>query len=414
MNNNKSEILENQKLANTDRTNKFEALFEYATEGMLITDDKGTINRINPSGAKLFGYGGNELTGQLIELLIPNRLKSRHVHHRTGYMVNPHARSMGKELDLFGLKKDGSEFPIELSLSPFKSSKGAFVVAFIIDISERKAMELKEKNYRKSLEKEVEDRTLILKEAIKKLEKTKAELDQALTREKELNVMKSRFVSIASHEFRTPLSTILSSLNLLNKYDKLGNVEKREKHAIRIKSSIKLLTDVLDDILSVNKIEEGKVMVNCSDFSAAEFFRESISEVNGILKEGQHITVETPLHTSVTICQDRKLLRHMLMNLLTNAAKFSEEKKEILVRITLNEHTITFAVKDSGIGIPERNKKDLFNRFFRADNVEQIQGTGLGLSIVAQYTALLKGTVSFESEEGKGSEFIITVPRNLN
>ena len=411
--NKKQKHLEHWELAQVDHTNEFEALFKFATEGILISDNKGVIIKINPNGVKLFGYKDDELVGQLIETLIPSRLKTKHVEHRTGFMGNPHARSMGKELELFGLKKDGTEFPLEISLSPFTSSSGRYVVAFIIDISERKAMELKEKNYRFALEKEVEDRTLVLKEAIKKLENTKAKLDEALTREKELNAMKSRFISIASHEFRTPLSTILSSLNLLNKYTELGNVEKRKKHAIRIKNSIKLLTDILDDILSVNKLEEGKVVANPCEITIEEVVSQSIAEVNGILKKGQRVTFNKSENSSITIYQDRKLLRHVLMNLLTNAIKFSKENDEIYVYVNVETNSLTFTVKDNGIGIPERNKKDLFNRFFRADNVEQIQGTGLGLSIVAQYTALLKGTVSFKSEEGKGSEFSVTIPRNL-
>lgn len=405
--------LETWELAQIDRTNEFEALFEFATEGILIADQQGFITKINPSGAKLFGYEAEELVGQLIEKLLPNRIKAMHAHHRSWFMVNPHARSMGKELSLSGLRKDGSEFPLEISLSPFTSSNGRLVVAFIIDISERKAMELKEKNYREALEKEVEDRTLILKEAIKKLENTKAKLDEALTREKELNAMKSRFISIASHEFRTPLSTILSSLNLLNKYNDLGSSEKRDKHTQRIKSSIKLLTDILDDILSVNKLEEGKVVAKPIEFSITEFVEQSMAEVNGILKVGQRIIFQEPVNPDAVIHQDKKLLRHILMNLLTNAVKFSGEHDEIVIQTVLRRNTFSFTVKDNGIGIPKRNQQELFNRFFRADNVEQIQGTGLGLSIVAQYAALLQGSVTFKSEEGQGSEFTVTVPRNL-
>ena len=405
--------MEDQKTIHTKSTNEFEALFEFATEGILIADKQGIIDKVNPSGAKLFGYERGELVGQLVEVLIPERLKGRHVHYRTGFMENPHARAMGKELDLFGVKKDGTEFPIELSLSPFASSNGHYVVAFIIDISERKAMESKEKDYRKALEKEVEDRTLVLKEAINKLEKTKTKLDEALTREKELNAMKSRFISIASHEFRTPLSTILSSLNLLNKYNKLGNSENRDKHASRIKTSIKLLTDILDDILSVNKLEEGKVVVAASEIVVTDFVNDSIAEVRGILKKGQLITFTPPKDVLVKIRQDKKLLRHILMNLLTNAIKFTPEGGKVAVSVLLDSHTLSLQVEDNGIGIPRRNQKDLFNRFFRADNVEQIQGTGLGLSIVAQYASLLRGTVTFESEEGNGSKFVVTVPRNI-
>lgn len=250
-----------------DILNQFEAIFKYANEGIVIADSQSRILKINPSILKTFGYDTeSEILDQNIEVLIPKRFQHNHVGHREKYMENPHARSMGLQFDLFGVKKDGVEFPVEVSLSPFKNSLGSFVICFIIDITNRKKAEENEKNYRKELEKEVEERTLILKEAIQKLEKTKNELDNSLKREQELNSMKTKFISIASHEFRTPLSTILSSLSLMEKYNELNDVEKRNKHNERIKKSIKNLTEILNDILSVNKIEEGKVIINPETF----------------------------------------------------------------------------------------------------------------------------------------------------
>ncbi len=153
-----------------------EALFMHATEGILVTDSKGLIIKVNPSAKRLFGYDNDSLVGQKIEVLIPRRLTSGHEKHREMYHHNPSARSMGANLDLFGLRKDGSEFPVEISLSPYTFNDEKYVIAFILDITVRKHAEEKLKNYSVELEKQVRSRTLILEEAIQELEKTKKEL----------------------------------------------------------------------------------------------------------------------------------------------------------------------------------------------------------------------------------------------
>jgi PAS domain S-box-containing protein len=410
----KSDQLYNQYFVEIDILNQFEAIFKYANEGIVISDDQSKILKINPSGLKTFGYEHeNEVLGQKIEILIPKRFQERHVGHREKYMESPHARSMGLQFDLYALKKGGDEFPVEVSLSPFKNSQGSFVICFIIDISTRKKAEENEKNYRKELEKEVEERTLILKEAIQKLEKTKNELDNSLKREQELNSMKTKFISIASHEFRTPLSTILSSLSLMEKYNELNETEKRNKHNDRIKKSIKNLTDILNDILSVNKIEEGKVIVNPENFNIQNFIYELIQDLQGLLKPGQKINFKGAETPETVVFQDPKLLRHILINLLTNAIKFSKEESPIDISLRLEPNEIYLEVKDYGLGIPKADHEKLFTRFFRSSNVENIQGTGLGLSIVLQYVNYLKGTIKFSSEVGKGSVFNVNLPRNL-
>lgn len=410
----KNDQFYNQYFVEIDILNQFEAIFKYANEGIVITDSESRILKINPSGLKTFGYKAeNEIIGRNIEVLIPKRFQHNHVGHREKYMENPHARSMGLQFDLFAIKKDGIEFPVEVSLSPFKNSQGSFVICFIIDITNRKKAEENEKNYRKELEKEVEERTLILKEAIQKLEKTKNELDNSLKREQELNSMKTKFISIASHEFRTPLSTILSSLSLMEKYNELNDVEKRNKHNDRIKKSIRNLTEILNDILSVNKIEEGKVIINPVTFNLNNFVNDLILDLQGLLKPGQKLNLVASDIDEITIYQDPKLLRHILINLFTNAIKFSNENKPIDISINTDDTEVHFAVQDYGIGIPKVDHEKLFTRFFRSSNVENIQGTGLGLSIVLQYVNYLKGTIKFSSEEGKGSIFNVNLPRNL-
>jgi PAS domain S-box-containing protein len=406
--------LYNQYFVEIDILNQFEAIFKYANEGIVITDDQSRILKINPSVLQTFGYEyEKEIIGQKIEILIPKRFHDKHGGHREKYMESPHARSMGLQFDLYALKKGGDEFPVEVSLSPFKNSQGSFVICFIIDITTRKKAEENEKNYRKELEKEVEERTLILKEAIQKLEKTKNELDNSLKREQELNSMKTKFISIASHEFRTPLSTIMSSLSLMEKYNELNEVEKRNKHNDRIKKSIKNLTDILNDILSVNKIEEGKVIVNPESFDIQSFVNDLIQDLQGLLKQGQLINFSGSETHQTMVFQDPKLLRHILINLLTNAIKFSAEDSPIEINLRLEPNDIYLEIKDYGLGIPKADHDKLFTRFFRSSNVENIQGTGLGLSIVLQYVNYLKGTIKFSSELGKGSIFNVNLPRSL-
>lgn len=391
---------------------QFEAIFQYASEGILTTDREGNIRTVNPAACLLFQYTEKELVGQKIEILIPKRY-GNHVSQREGFAKKPHARAMAGGLDLFALKKSGDEFPVEVSLSPYHSNGETLVIAFIIDVSARKEAEERERNYRKELEREVEDRTLILKEAVQKLEKTKANLDLALQREKDANMMKTRFVSIASHEFRTPLSTMLSSLVLIEKYAGKGEIEKQDKHIERIKKSIKSLSEILNDILSINKLEEGKVNVKPREFNALNLFENVISELSLILKTDQRIDLNWKASKDLFLVQDETLLCHVVTNLVSNAVKFSGEKSLIAVIVSELKSNVLIQVKDEGIGIPEDNIEKLFTRFYRADNAGQIQGTGLGLSIVKQYTELLEGQVSVKSKQGMGTTFEVSLPKNL-
>ena len=393
---------------NMDSKQGIDAVFQFATEGILVTNDKSEIIQINPSAEKLFGYENGELIGQKIEVLIPKRLKEKHVGHRDGFHKNPHARSMGEGMELFGEKKDGSEFPVEISLSPYSSAEGNFVVAFIVDNTNRRIAEEKLRNYSTDLEKQVNNRTMILQEAITELEKTKNELHEALEKEKELNEMKTRFVSMASHEFRTPLTTILSSLSLVKTYGDQNNSEKQDRHIHKIKSSITNLTDILNDFLSVSKMEEGKIENIRERFIVTSFVEGVISEVESLCKNGQTISF---VHSGDDLLYlDSKLLKHVLFNLLSNAAKFSNPNSVIQVKTDLTDKEFNLSVEDQGIGISESDQKHLFQRFFRARNASNIQGTGLGLNIIENYIEVMKGNIRFTSKENVGTTFYLQFP----
>jgi PAS domain S-box-containing protein len=385
-----------------------EALFLYASEGILIADERGKITRINPSAEKLFGYEPDELVGQSLEVLVPRRFSGSHQSHREKYNGNPHARKMGQGIDLFGLRKDGSEIAIEISLSPYATQEGKFTIAFIVDITHRKQLDEKLKHYSQELEMQVRNRTMILEEAIQELEKTKQDLHMALEKERELNELKSRFVSMASHEFRTPLATIKSSLSLVKKYGEMNDAEKQDNHINKIKSSISNLTDILNDFLSVSQLEEGKVSNLAEELNLSEFVSEIITELQPICKQGQKIVYTH--EGSPKAYFDLKLLRNILFNLISNAIKFSGEDSPIEVRTTVSASETMLRVRDHGIGIAKQDQTHLFERFFRGRNVTHIQGTGLGLNIVARYVEMLNGSITFESEENKGTEFIITLP----
>lgn len=386
-----------------------DALFLFATEGILVVDEQGHIVRINPSAEKLFGYETGELVGKTIETLVPKRFAHRHHADRDKYNGRPHARAMGAGMDLFGLRKDGTEFPVEISLSPYASPKGKFVIAFIIDITLRKQAEEKQRNYSIELEQQVRNRTMILEEAIGELEKTKAFLNESLAKERELNELKSRFVSMASHEFRTPLATIQSSLALVKKYGELNEIEKQDKHILKIKASVNNLTDILTDFLSVSKLEEGRVEHTSETFGLPSFIREVISELKTIVKAGQRITYE---HTgNDTVVLDQKLLKNILFNLISNAIKFSGEGKTIDLVSVVEPGDLQISVSDHGIGIPQEDQKHLFERFFRGNNAAHIQGTGLGLNIVAKFVELMNGSINFTSEENKGTTFTMSFPQ---
>lgn len=377
----------------SDSDHELAALFNNAAIGIIIANGKGDIVQINEFALKQFGYKKEELLNQKIEVLIPKRYETKHLRHREQYGRNAHSRPMGTGMDLFAVKNGGAEFPVEVSLSPYDRDGEKFAIAFVSDISVRKESENALLKLNVELEGKVQERTQSLSDALEK--------------EKELNELKSRFVSMASHEFRTPLSTILSSAYLVSKYVSGEDQPKRDKHIQRIVSSVNMLTDILNDFLSVGKIEEGKIQVRYSEFNLKEFMHHLGAELHPIFKKEQKIDYT---HAgSELVFLDQALLKHIVMNLVSNAIKFSPENASIDIKTHVAEDgTISLAIKDAGIGIPEEDQEHLFERFFRAGNVVNIQGTGLGLHIVSKYVELMNGEIKCNSRLGEGTEFFIT------
>lgn len=530
-----------------ESSNHFEAFFEYATIGIVVTDSAGKITAINPYALKEFGYSKKELIGEKVEILVPSRFQPKHALYHQKFIEKPETRIMGANQDLFATKKDGTEFSVEISLSNYHLNNEKYVISFINNISKRKKAEAEIEKLHNQLEEEVEKRTSELTSTLQQLEITneklevaisfqkallqnagamiiatdekgiieifnqeavekigykewevidkksplifhikeeleikratilkelgiiinddfnilvekarrnihkeeqytyirkngttfpvlltinairnsageitgfmgiaidisdrkKAEEDllESLKKEKELNELKSRFVSMASHEFRTPLSTVLSSAYLIERYSTTDDQLKREKHLQRIFSSVNMLTDILNDFLSVGKIEEGKIQVRLSQFNIQEMINEIKEEMKANLKKHQKIRYRHEGKTEVLL--DVSLMKHIILNLVSNASKFSLETSLIEIKTTCCNNYYTLSIKDNGLGISKEDQQHLMERFYRGTNAAHIQGTGLGLHIIAKYAELMNGAVTCISELEKGTEFII-------
>lgn len=494
----------------------YEILFDTIGEGLIIVSKEGVIVDANYRAHELFGYNDGNLAGQKVELLLPKSLREKHVKVREEFHASPKNRQMGSGMNLKAIRKDGSDFYVEISLNHFNSKGETFVAALITDISKRVDQEARILELNKNLEKKVKERTkeLVksqeLYEAVarnfpngtinvfdknlnyvfaegrelhkagitsKKLigtsyldrlseeirpkikralenvlkgEKEDFELEfrggyyhinavplrsegknidqillvernvteqkiiekqqqEALEKEKRLNDMKSRFVSMASHEFRTPLSTVLSSVSLIEKYLEKGQIENTEKHTQRIRNAVKGLTDILNDFLSVDKLENQSAEVKLSTFDYRDYAFEISEEIKSICKKGQILEFSCD-GKKTEIESDPKILKNVLYNLLSNAIKYSKEGEKIVFSSKIDEKELTIIVQDFGMGIPKKEQAQLFNRFFRAANVFNIEGTGLGLHIVKKYLEMLNGEISFVSEESVGTTFTIRIP----
>lgn len=379
-------------------------LFASAAEGLVVVDGTGTICLKNPRLDKLFGYAGDDLLGLRIESLIPEGRRGKHETQRQGYHADPVQRSMGSGLELMGQRKDGSLFPVEVSLNHFEMDGERFVMGLVSDVTKRRKAEKDLQATNASLEERVEQRTL-------ELLATQEDLHQALEAEKELNALKSRFVSMASHEFRTPLSTIMSSVDLIGRYTENSPEERIHKHVDRIRAKVRELTGMLNDFLSLDKLEQGSVACNPAELDVVHMSIELIEELRSLAKPGQEIEYDHTGNDRI-VFQDRAMLHNVLSNLLGNAIKYSPENKRIDLNTCIDAGTLTIQVTDRGIGIPLEDQQHLFERFFRASNAFTVQGTGLGLNIVRKYLDLMGGSISFLSTPGEGTTFTVTIAQH--
>lgn len=492
----------------------FQILSDAVSEGIVIVDANQNIVSTNISADTMFGYNKNELVGKKLNTLILKDHQSNHDIYFKPFYDNSEKRKMSHGRDLFGLHKNGHQFPVEVGLNPFTIFDKTYVMALVVDITERKqtvqernylskifddslneiyvfdSVSLKfinanygaQKNLGYSLD-ELKEMTLIdikpefnekkirkLTEPLvkknkdkiefesihkrkdettypvyvnlelstlgerevfvaivlditeqrnhaQKLEKTVAlrtkQLKASLEQEKNLNELKTKFLSLVSHEFKTPLSTILTSCILLSKYSLQEHQDKREKHIKMITDKVNYLNNILDDFLSIEKLEAGRINYKFTTFRLSKLINEVVYNANMLLKEGQQIKYPEKIE-DISLMQDEKTLELALFNLVHNAIKYSSENTVVNISIKQDGSKTTFEITDSGIGIPEKDQKNIFHRYFRAENVLITQGTGIGLNIAKSHIENLGGTITFKSQENKGSTFILTIPNNAS
>lgn len=392
-----------------DRSKFLDAIIENAIDGIITIDDKGIIEHLNPAALMLFGYDRAELVGKNVSVLMPAPDKLRHDGYIHNYNETGKKHIIGIGREVHGQKKDGSTFPFRLGVSEVKFSDRKIYTGFIHDLSKEKANEEQIKSYTEKLEVKIRERTKDLVKLVSELEMAKENMSALFEKEKELNQLKTRFVSMASHEFRTPLSSMQLSASLIDKYTVKQDAANVEKHTAKIKNSINNLTTILNDFLSLEKLEAGKVEATAQVFNIISFAEEIAEEMQLMTKQNQHIIYEHT-GTKANVLLDQNLLKNCIINLISNAIKYSGEDTLIQFNTILKDEELILEVKDNGIGIPDVDQHNLFEPFFRAHNTGDIPGTGLGLNIVRRYVSLMDGVVTCKSEQHSGTVFTLTFP----
>ena len=400
--------------------NIFKILSESISEGIVIVNKMQEIVTSNEAADRMFGYAPGELLGKNLNILIPLKYHNNHHHQVDEFMEKSDPRQMGHGRDLYGRRKDGSTFPVEAGLNPFSIYGSRYVMALVTDITVRKNHELEIVELNSHLEQKIELRTQVLSQTVKELkeEVTKRQeaehkMKESLRKERELNELKTKFLSLVSHEFKTPLTSILIAATLAGKYIETYQQDKREKHLKTIQNKVKYLNNILNDFLSIERLESGKATYKFDTFPLSKVINEVIYNANMLLKDGQKINYPTNID-DITLNFDEKILELSLTNLINNAIKYSPEHTTIDVEVTFKNNFLTIKICDEGMGIPQKEQKFIFNRYFRAENALLDQGTGIGLNIVKGHLENLGGTITFESKENRGSMFTISFPIKNN
>lgn len=381
-----------------------EAIIATAIDGIITIDNKGIVESINPAALELFGYEASAVIGNNISMLMPEPDRSQHDSYISNYKETGNKKIIGIGREVRGLKKDGTSFPFRLAVSEVFYLNKSIFTGFVHDLSKEKIAEESLRKHTLELEETVRNRTKNLISLVSDLERAKADVSNSLEKEKELNQLKSRFVSMASHEFRTPLSSVQLSAALIDKYIEKPDFLAVKKHTTRIKGAVQLLNNILNDFLSLEKLEAGVVAVNKKKINLVHLGEEITEEMQLVCKRNQHIVYQ---HTGeeAEFLMDQHLLKSSIINLVSNAVKYSGEDTFIEFLTEIKGDLCTIIVKDNGIGIPKEEQVHLFEPFFRAHNTGSIPGTGLGLNIVKRYVHLMDGTLEYWSALNNGTMF---------
>tara|TARA_B110000305_G_C19441441_1_gene642120 strand:+ start:363 stop:1586 length:1224 start_codon:yes stop_codon:yes gene_type:complete len=394
----------------------FNISFGDVSVGIVILDAQQHIIETNESIVRMFGYKTKELHQLHLQVLFSDDYKIQLENQLKGFLNQGLQKQKERNLTIYGAHKSKSMFPVEVSLNIFKLCDKEYIMALVTDISARKEQEVKLSNLNAEFEQKILLRTKELNETISQLEhenmlRVDAEKDTniAFRKERELNKLKTNFLSLVSHEFKTPLSGILTSTILLRKYNLAEQQEKRDKHIQTITDKVQYLNNILNDFLSLEKLETGNVNYNLSTFELGKVMKEVVSNANILLKEGQ--TINYPDHIDeISLLQDEKIIELTLSNLIHNAIKYSSENSVIAIKVSQDLDITTLEIIDDGIGVPKIDQKNIFNRYFRAENALLTEGTGIGLNISKTHIENLGGSINFESEENKGTTFTISIP----
>ncbi len=399
-----------------DIASRLQAVIEMAIDGIITINARGEIESLNKAASSLFGYDESELIGQNVKMLMPIDDARQHDQYINNYVTTRVPKIIGIGRNVEGKRKDGTVFPFRLAVSEVFLNDRVIFTGVVHDISEIVEGREKLEQVNASLEKKVQERTDELESVVNRLlatnaalKKSEKELTASLQKEKELSELKSRFVSMASHEFRTPLSTILSSAALISKYPTEAQQANREKHISRIKSAVDNLTGILNDFLSLSKLEEGKISANTESIDLSKLLLELLEEMKALDTRGINISLDGP--NSYRIDSDPRILKNIFFNLVSNAIKYGRSEGTVKIQMEDQADQVVIHVIDDGLGIPLQDQKHLFSRFFRAQNVENIKGTGLGLHIVKRYVEMLEGSITFRSKESQGTTFTVTLPK---
>lgn len=393
-------------------------------DGICITDENGVIVMNNRSLEIIFGYQTNELLHKSITILIPDRYKETSINHFLGLIKNPGHFKEGSVSEFYGLHKNGKIIHVEVKIKHFEYNDHLYTKLTLSDISLRKHKERKIRSINYGLEKEIKKQNKELKHLVKKLKNSNLQLTQEVQqkilaekkakasykKEKEYHVLKSKFLSMASHEFKTPLSGIYTSATLIGKYNNSGN-EKIDIHVEKIKKLVNQFNGILDDFLLLEKTESKAISYQPEEFIFYDLMKGILHDAMSVIKKGQTFKLNSD-HERTKIYHDKKILSLIFRNIIYNAIKYSKKNTVIKIHISTNGY-LTVKIKDQGMGIPQEDQKHIFERFFRASNALPYQGTGIGLNIVKHHVEALKGSIKFKSKENKGTVFTVKLPLKL-